>query len=165
MTSAAARVRPRLPSVAWLAPLAYALHVAEETSAGFPDWMRERIAPGFTTASFVTVNTVVMATLLTLTACVSVTGGRVGVWPYFALASALMLWNALVHVGATLYFGSYAPGVATALLVYLPAFAFLVRTATRDGVLPTGARTTALATGAALHAALGLALAAGAFSR
>ena len=165
MTAAPAGERPRLPSVAWLAPLADAQHVGEEASAGFPDWMRDRIAPGFTTASFVTLNTVAMAILVSLTACVTMTGGRVGVWPYFALASALMLWNALVHVGATLYFQSYAPGVGTALLVYLPAFAFLVRTATRDGLLATGARTSALATGAALHAALGLALAAGAFSR
>jgi uncharacterized protein with HXXEE motif len=151
--------------VAWLAPLAYAVHVAEENSQRFGDWMRVHIAPGFTTAAFVTVNTVAMTALVSLTALASASTGRSFVLPYFALASALMFWNALVHIGATVHFGVYSPGVVSAVLVYLPSFCVLARLASREGRLTKVTITTALAIGAGLHAALGIALATGVFSR
>ena len=151
--------------VAWLAPLAYAVHIAEESSQHFPDWMRVHIAPGFTTVAFVTVNTVAMTALVSLTALASTSTGRSFVLPYFALASALMFWNALVHIGATAYFGVYSPGAVSGVLVYLPSFYVLTRLAFREGQLTNATMSTALAVGAGLHAALGLALATGAFSR
>jgi hypothetical protein len=151
-------------AAAWIAPLAYGAHIAEETAGDFPAWMRAHVVATFSRTAFVQVNLVAMSVLVLLTALASTTRARGAVGAYLAWASALLFWNALVHLGATALFGAYSPGSFTAALVYLPAFSLLVRAVHREGLLPPSAILAAMAGGAALHAGLGLALARGVFS-
>ena len=160
MSLAAARLRRTV----WLAPAAYAIHLTEEWGR-FPDWVRAHLAPGFADASFVLVNAAAMTVLVSLTAAVTRSPSPATVFRFFAWIDFQIFWNALIHAGATAYFGEYSPGVASGVLVYLPVWGLLTRVALDAGLLGRPAAWRALAVGAGLHAALGAALVGGLFSR
>lgn len=50
----------------------------------------------------------------------------------FVFLSGVMFLNALWHIGATIYFQRYAPGVVTAVLLVMPETAYLLHCATRQ---------------------------------
>jgi hypothetical protein len=49
--------------------------------------------------------------------------------------SAVMFLNGIWHVAATAYVQTYAPGVATAVLLILPVTIYLLRRALREGYI------------------------------
>jgi hypothetical protein len=72
--------------IVWLAPGAYAVHIAEEFWR-FPVWASTYFAPGSTTHRFVVGNALIMLVLLGLTALVSAMRIRAVDFVYFCWIS------------------------------------------------------------------------------
>jgi uncharacterized membrane protein len=102
-----------------LAPVIFVCHFLEE-SPGFVGWFNSHVAREITSSLFWTVN----FTALVITFVV------VGIYWFsrsgFSLALAvgwfgcLMLANAVFHIVGGIVDGRYVPGLATAILLYLP---------------------------------------------
>src|SRR6266545_7336043 len=101
------------------APLVFVAHFLEE-SPGFVPWFNAHVTRGITADLFWTVN----ATALLITVLASV-----GYWATRSPAAAvlvvawlsfLMLTNAIFHIAAAIVDRGYVPGLATAVLLYLP---------------------------------------------
>jgi hypothetical protein len=108
-----------------IAPLVFAGHVLEEAPR-FVEWFNSHVERGITAELFWNVN--LSAGIITV-----MIAGAVWLWPSqgsvlvaVAWLSFLMLANAIFHLVATLADGAYAPGVVTALLLYLPYFIWVI---------------------------------------
>lgn len=114
-----------------LAPPVFVCHFLEE-SPGFVVWFNSHVARGITPALFWEVN--VSALLITL----AVVGAEWLSRSAFSLGLAagwfsfLMLANAAFHVAGGFVDGRYVPGLATAVLLYLPYYAWLFASAARS---------------------------------
>jgi hypothetical protein len=109
----------RLSRVLLFAPLVFIAHFIEE-SPGFVPWFNGHVTPGITVELFWTVN--VCALVITLLVTVGFWATRSAAAALLAVAwlSFLMLANALLHVTGAIVDGGYVPGLATAILLYLP---------------------------------------------
>ena len=107
--------------VVLLAPVLLLLHVAEE-APGFVAWFNGLVADGITFQLFAWVNAA--GFLITLSVAIVLASSREKAAALLAIAwlGFLMLGNSMLHIGATLALGRYAPGVITSLLLYLPFF-------------------------------------------
>lgn len=100
-------------------PVVFALHVFEE-SLSFVQWFNARVEPDMSWRTFLTVTGVCFVVTTLIAAQLSVSrsqtiGATAAAWLGF-----LMLANGVVQVAASIVDGGYVPGVATALLLYLP---------------------------------------------
>jgi len=122
-------------SLEWLFPLVITLHNAEE-AIWLPNWTKrtERWPVRVTPGAFRFAVAVVTMLVYALTWLSAVTGKQ-SVWTYLAFGSmAFMLANVLIpHLAATIALRSYMPGVATAVLLNLPALTLLMVLALREG--------------------------------
>ena len=109
---------------AWLAPPIFLLHVLEE-APGFVAWFNRHVDVDLTFEGFVALNATGFLVTAALAALAATSPGRGPALGLLAWLGFLMLANGLLHIGATLYFGEYAPGAVTAALLYLPYFAWL----------------------------------------
>ncbi len=134
--------------VVWVAPIAYAVHILEEFWR-FPLWVNSHFTPGYTTATFVIANAIIMVALVGLTATVSVLRANAADFLYFCWLSGQLFHNALFHLGTTAYFGVYSPGLLSAILLYLPVSYYIARAAHRENRIGNTGGFAALAVGAA----------------
>ena len=121
----------------WLAPVAYAVHILEE-SQQFAVWVNTNFAQGFTTAQFVKNNLIMMSALIALSLLVTLHPRRWTALLHFLQISAVMFHNALFHMATTAYLGIYSPGLLSAMLLYLPVFYYITKRGYREGFLPNG---------------------------
>ena len=121
----------------WLVPVAYAVHILEE-SQHFAAWASTNFTGGFTTTQFVKNNLIIMSILVALTLLVSVYPRRWTALLHFFQISAVLFHNALFHMAATAYIGIYSPGLLSAILLYVPVFYHVVKRGYREGLLPNG---------------------------
>ena len=139
--------QPTLRVLLLAAPLIFIAHFAEEGPA-FVAWFNAHVARGINEPLFRTVN----YTALAITAAVVVLEWLSTSMFSAALAvawlSLLMFANALFHVVAALVDGAYVPGLVTALLLYLPFYAWLVARVVQLRRLPRSAVVGAAAVGA-----------------
>ena len=102
-----------------LAPLIFVAHFLEE-GPRFVPWFNTHVARGITADLFWTVN----ATALLITALVVLAfrAGESAVASVILVAwlSFLMLTNAIFHITGAIVDQGYVPGLATAMLLYLP---------------------------------------------
>ena len=113
--------------IALLAPLIFILHVVEEAPL-FVSWFNSLVQEGISQALFLQVNAfgLVITTVLAIT--VAITREKAMVVLFLGWLSFLMFANAIFHIVATLVHDRYAPGVITAVTLYLPYFIwFLIR--------------------------------------
>jgi hypothetical protein len=107
----------RDPALVWLFPIAFAIHIAEEYIGGFPAWMALVLGSPLPDAAFVTINGVALAAMVG--AVVAATRSERFGWMAIAIACIVVV-NALAHVLGSLATGSYAPGLFSAVVLYLP---------------------------------------------
>ena len=116
-----------------LAPIIFVAHFLEE-SPRFVPWFNSHVARGITTDLFWTVNlTALVITLLVVSVELlsRSSGSAVLVAGWFGF---LMGANALFHVTGGFVDRSYVPGLITAVLLYVPYYAWLlVRSLKRAG--------------------------------
>ena len=133
--------------VLWVALAAYAVHMLEEHELNWRDWARNVLRLPVEWESFYVANAVVVV----LGVCCAAIGWRM---PWLTLSfPALMVINALLfHVLPTIAKRVYSPGLATALVLFLPVAAWVYREAWRAGALTVASGTVSSLIGAALMA-------------
>lgn len=135
----------------WLFPVAFSLHVTEEVCC-FTAWAQKYASPEFTFNDYLKIHFagVVLAVLAAL--ILWLYANKILVFLFFAFMFApAVFWNVFFHVGATVYFGTYCPGLITALIIYLPLFAFISRKALNDRLLTSWTAMIVLALSGVFH--------------
>jgi len=141
----------------WLMPAAYAVHIVEEyfgwAGPPFVVWVRDTLGGiAMDRLPWLLAN---LATLAILALAIGVTVRlRKPLLSFLLLAycSGHLFWNALFHLGATAWFGTYSPGAITGALIYLPVMAAVYRRAFGAGALRPASFAAALAIALAGHA-------------
>jgi hypothetical protein len=137
---------------AWLLPVVFVAHVAEE-APGFTRWARRHASHHYTQRDFVRNN----AAGLVLTVGATWAVGRFRARPvtvgwHSALLTQQALWNPAFHLGTTIAWRRYSPGLVTAVLVFLPTWLHLTRLALREDRLSRGDVAAGTVAAAAPHA-------------
>ena len=141
----------RDPLLIWLLPAAYACHVLEEWFGGFTVWMANVTGAPVPTGAFVAINAVALA--LALAAASETTRRESAGWMGIAIATILLI-NAAAHIGGTLAYRSYSPGLVTGVILYLPLSQLvLLRAASQADRRLVGR---GMLAGVALHAVVGV---------
>jgi hypothetical protein len=128
---------PRVPlsSALLLAPLAYAIHHAEEHLLfNFRAW-RLKYFPdnnALSTEAILVILTVVGLVYILLHATVRT---RVSAWVALLFLMATQVHNAIFHIGGTLVFSDFSPGLITAIALYLPVNGLIARSALAEGLV------------------------------
>jgi uncharacterized protein with HXXEE motif len=137
-----------LQTLAWLAMAAYAAHIMEEYTFDWRDWARAIIKLPVEWSDFYLTNAVVIALGIAQAQLAQV----LPVAPL--IFASLMLINAVFfHIlPFVLTKGRFSPGLATAVLLFLPLGIAIWRQAASDGVLDWQTATLAIIGGAGLMA-------------
>lgn len=114
------------PRWSTLLPLAYLAHLAEEWwgSPGFSAWAQAVLGAEVSPERFIVINAVAFPLFAIGTIC-AVRSNRFG-WFAAALSSLLVL-NGVLHLLATVGFGTYSPGTVTGVVLYLPLGGLVLR--------------------------------------
>ena len=130
---------------------ALALHVAEE-APGFAAWARRNAWPGYRDRDFVLIN----ASGLALTALAGAAARReprlFGLW-YAAIVTQQLLWNPVFHLGTTVAYREYSPGLVTALTLFPALWWRETRRALSCGRLSRRGVAAGVVTGGLIHLA------------
>ena len=127
----------RLPfnSALLLAPLVYAIHHAEEHLVfSFRDW-RLRYFPDNNALTTEAVLVVLMAISMTYILLHSTLRTKVSAWIVLVFLMATQVHNALFHLGGTLIFSDFSPGLITGLLLYIPVNCLIMHLALQEGYI------------------------------
>ncbi len=142
-----------LVRVLWLGPAAYILHWVEE-HAGFPRWVAAHFSVAFSPAQHQRNGVIFMVLLLGLSILVARARGKSSALLLVTYVSGLLFHNGLFHLGATLVFGAYSPGLATGALLSLPVSLLLMTTAVREELITRVQVFAALVLGGVIHYAV-----------
>ncbi|MEX1993054.1 MAG: HXXEE domain-containing protein [Steroidobacteraceae bacterium] len=119
-------------------PIVFALHVFEE-SLGFLQWFNDRVEPDLSWRTFVTVTSVCFVITVLVAAPLSASRDRAIGVVAVAWVGFLMFANGIVHIAASIVDGAYVPGLATAILLYLPVSLALFEAISFECRLPRSA--------------------------
>lgn len=130
----------------WVTFALLLLHIAEETAAGFPAWATAHF--GTTTPGFYSLSHI---PLVAAAAYVARHGARPDASAR-ALAASIMVQaalgaNGIFHIGSTLLFRQYSPGLITSVGLFVPFTIYFLRRATMDGRIRPGQIVMACAAG------------------
>jgi hypothetical protein len=119
----------------WLFPFAFTLHVLEEVWH-FTNWAKRYASPNFTFRDYLTIHLAGIVIAFIVAAVIWFFPNKVVVFIFFTfIFTPSVFFNIFFHAGATAAFGSYCPGLLTALTVYPPLFYFISRLAFSEGLL------------------------------
>ena len=117
--------RPSVRVLLLAAPVIFVAHFAEEGPA-FVTWFNTHVQRGITEPLFWTVNYTALAITVAVVILEWLSTSAVSAALAVAWLSLLMFANALFHVAAAIVDRGYMPGLITALLLYLPFYAWFV---------------------------------------
>lgn len=104
-----------------LAPLAYAIHHAEEhLFLNFRAW-RLKYFPDNNALSTEAILAILVSVGLVYLLHHATVHTRVSAWMALTFLMATQVHNAIFHLGATVVFQDFSPGLITAMVLYLPA--------------------------------------------
>lgn len=116
-----------------LAPLGYALHhIEEHIIFNFREW-RLKYFPDNNHLSTETVLAILMAITIVYLLLHALRQTRTSAAMAVLFLMATQVHNALYHLGGTLLFMDFSPGLITAILLYAPVNVLIVRSALQDG--------------------------------
>lgn len=114
-----------------LAPLIFAVHVAEEAPR-FVAWFNRQVQPNISQALFMSVNAGAFIVTVLISFVAFNAKSRASLLLLIAWLGFLFVANALFHIAGTVYLTKYSPGLVTAVFLYLPYFFFLCRFAVQQ---------------------------------
>jgi hypothetical protein len=118
-----------------LAPLSYAVHHGEEHLIfNFRAW-RLKYFPDNNALTTEAVLVVLMTISLIYLLLHSTIANRVTAWVAMTFLMATQVHNALFHLGGTMWFSDFSPGLITAMMLYLPANWLIARAALQEGLV------------------------------
>lgn len=136
----------------WVFPAVFALHVVEE-APGFTRCAQRHASPRYSQRDFVRNNAAGMVLTVAGTAAVARRPTRAVVFAYFAtVLTQQALWNTVFHVGTTVAFRAYSPGLVTSVGGLIPAWVRITRLARRERLLTRRAELAAATIGGTIHA-------------
>lgn len=138
---------PRLRSLLLAAPVVFTIHVLEEAPR-FVTWVNARIDPDITQSSFWTINFAALLITLAVISFEWVSASKPSAIALLAWLGLLMAGNAVLHIGGTVVYRGYAPGVVTAVLLYLPFSALVTARLIRSRRVSPSAAAIAIVVGA-----------------
>jgi hypothetical protein len=115
-----------------LAPFIFVCHFMEE-SPGFVGWFNSHVARGITQGLFWRVNITALVVTAAVVAFERLSRSGISMMLAIIWLGCLMLANALFHIAGGLVDGRYVPGLATAVLLYLPYYFWLSSKAVKSG--------------------------------
>jgi len=120
-------------NILWLVPIAYCIHIIEETPRFVP-WAKRYFSAPSTFAQFVLGNVIFMAYVLISVFLATFYPGE---WTLvLGLSTAAWIFsNFLIHASFTLLTGEYSPGVVTASAIYAPVAVYIYTTFLGSGIL------------------------------
>ncbi len=130
-----------------LAPLVFVAHFLEE-GPGFVAWFNAHVTTGITTSLFWTVNATALLITVLVALAVQTTRSAEAVVLTVAWLSFLMLTNAIFHITGAIVDRGYVPGLATAILLYLPYCGWVARQIVRTRRIAPGLLVAAAVLGA-----------------
>ena len=137
----------------WFAALAFVLHVAEEWLGGFTEWVQGQVNPHYTQTHYRRIHVAGMVVGLLGAGVLTIYPNTVLLVIYFAtIATPWFVWNSMFHVGATVRWRRYCPGVVTAVVVYMPFSIVLVASVIREHLVPGRWLVLAAGIGLVIHA-------------
>ena len=137
--------------VVWFLPVVFALHITEEWPH-FTEWAQHYASAQFTQSAYTFIHLSGLAGNVLLAALFSRWRNRVALFLFFsAFLLPTFFWNIGFHVGATVLFGVYCPGVITALFLYPPVVCTVVRRALEEDLLSVRSCSVALVIGGFVH--------------
>jgi hypothetical protein len=107
-----------------LAPFIFIVHFLEE-SPGFVQWFNGHVARGITSGLFWRVNISALVITLMVVGIEWFSRSAISLTLALAWLSCLMLANALFHIVGGVVDKQYVPGLATAILLYIPYYCWL----------------------------------------
>jgi hypothetical protein len=113
-----------------LAPFVFVCHFVEE-SPGFVEWFNAHVSRGISSGLFWRVNVSALVITLVVVGVEWVSRSAFSLSLALVWLSFLMLANAVLHVAGGLVDGKYVPGLATAVLLYLPYYFWLIVSAVK----------------------------------
>jgi hypothetical protein len=114
-----------------LAPFIFVCHFLEE-SPRFVEWFNSHVARGITPELFWRVNISALVITLIVVGIEWLSRSRFSLTLAMAWLGFLMLANAIVHVAGGLVDKQYVPGLVTAVLLYIPYYAWLFMKAVKS---------------------------------
>ena len=112
------------------APLIFIAHVAEE-APGFVAWANTHVDRDITQSTFWTVNAAALLITLVVVLFEWVSRSKISAAAALAWLGVTMAGNAVLHVGGAIVERGYAPGVITAVLLYVPFSAWVIANVVR----------------------------------
>ena len=135
----------------WLFPLAFGVHVIEEWPQ-FVGWANRYASASFTRRDYLVIHLTGLVGAVVVAAMLSRVSPRPVVFVFFAfLFLPALFWNVVFHVGATVAYRAYCPGVVSAVLIYPPVVYLVSCAAQREGLTSLGSWMTALGIAAVFH--------------
>ncbi|WP_035242031.1 HXXEE domain-containing protein [Desulfobacter vibrioformis] len=110
----------------FIIPIVYAIHMLEE-SFGFVHWVNVNISPHFTTTNFHRNNLLMFVASVSISFIAFKIQNRITAFLVTSWVFGLILNNAFFHIGGTLFFKKYSPGILSSMFIYLPFSLFLLR--------------------------------------
>ncbi len=122
-------------TILWWVPIAYFIHILEETPRFVP-WAKRYFSAPSTFAQFVLGNVIFMAYVLISVFLATFYPSE---WTLvLGLSTAALIFsNFLIHASFTLYSGEYSPGVVTASAIYAPVAVYIYTHFLGSGILNT----------------------------
>lgn len=112
-----ARWSYRDASLLWLFVAAFAIHIAEEWFGGFPAWVARVVSQPMPASAFLIINGIAML-LMIVGVRAAIRSERRG-WIAVTIAT-IALVNTVSHVAGAILTRGYAPGVISAVILYVP---------------------------------------------
>jgi hypothetical protein len=147
MTSPTISRQPPLRFLLLAAPVIFIVHFLEE-GPGFVTWFNAHVARGITEPLFWTVNYTALAITIAVVILEWLSRSTFSATIVIAWLSFLMFANALFHLAGALVDRAYMPGLVTALLLYLPFYAWVATSTFRMRRMPGSIMATAALIGA-----------------
>jgi len=136
--------------VVWLFPACVAAHFLEE-GTGFAAWARARISPRYTDSHWRRIHGMGMLFAIAAPALVTRWTHPAAAFLFTALFLTPMVFNALFHLAASIYFRSYSPGTSSAVALFPALCWYLVDRFSDAGLLNARSALAAAVLGAAFH--------------
>lgn len=114
-----------------LIPIVYAIHMLEE-SFGFVHWVNENISPHFTTTNFHRNNLIMFVASVLISIVAFKIQNRITAFLVITWVFGLILNNVFFHVGGTLFYKKYSPGILSSIFIYLPFSVLLLWTLLKE---------------------------------
>lgn len=122
-------------TILWLVPIAYFIHILEE-SPRFVPWAKRYLSAPSTFGQFVLGNVIFMVYVL-VAVCLATFYTREWTLVLGLSTAAWAFSNFLIHASLTLYTGEYSPGVVTASALYAPITVYIYANFWESGLVST----------------------------